>query len=107
VVSALATGAIEVVIVNDGVPIVEAELSCPSGHLEKKFFKIEELEKPQICPEHKQPFGIFGKEDAIDALREIAKNHGARVEVVSKEIREGQSLWALGGIGAILRYRLS
>ena len=40
-------------------------------------------------------------------LREMAENTGAKVEIISTETEEGQQFNNLGGIGAILRFRIS
>ncbi len=39
-------------------------------------------------------------------LEEMAGNTGAKVEIISTETEEGQQFNNLGGIGAILRYRI-
>lgn len=42
----------------------------------------------------------------IDELIEKAKNYGTNVEIISKDTREGEQLFQLGGIAALLRYKV-
>ncbi len=42
----------------------------------------------------------------VKELRPLAENIGANVEIISIETEEGQQFYNLGGIGAILRYKL-
>ncbi|MBR9678816.1 MAG: peptide chain release factor 1 [Nanoarchaeota archaeon] len=45
-------------------------------------------------------------EEKIEKINDIAKNYGTQIMIVSTETREGETLKALGGIGAILRYEI-
>jgi stalled ribosome rescue protein Dom34 len=42
-----------------------------------------------------------------ETLTETAKNLGSEVEIISVDSREGAQFKELGGIGAILRYKIS
>jgi len=44
-----------------------------------------------------------GKEDK--ELEEKAKQYGTIVEVISKDTREGDQLFQIGGIGGLLRWK--
>jgi len=44
--------------------------------------------------------------ELIDVLSEKAKNVGSEVEIISVDTREGAQFKELGGVGAILRYKL-
>lgn len=44
---------------------------------------------------------VVGKE-----LRTIAENMGTTIEVVTRETPEGDQFWSIGGIGAILRFKV-
>ena len=39
-------------------------------------------------------------------IAEKAKDYGTNIEIVSKDTREGEQLFQLGGIAAILRYKV-
>lgn len=99
-------GAVDIILLSEKFDMVEVELECPSGHVIKRFVKPEETEK-QTCHEHKQAMGLLGKMEAHEAIEVIAERFGTKLEVISSDSREGEQLAALGGIAAILRYRLS
>lgn len=44
-------------------------------------------------------------EEEIKEFEKLAKNYGAKIEVISRDTREGEQLYQLGGIGAILRWK--
>ncbi len=105
VLSALETGAVDIIIVSEKFDLVEVELEDKQGHEDKRFVKAEEASN-QICAQCSQKMGVLGQMDTFDALKERASQYGTHVEVISKDTREGEQLVALGGIGALLRYRL-
>lgn len=50
---------------------------------------------------------IFSKDydrEKVKELKEIAKNMGTTIEIVSRETEEGEQFYSLGGIGAIQRF---
>jgi len=84
--------------------------------LVQKFF--EELRK-------ESGLVTYGKENVLKAVKmgaveiimisegfetktftELAKQYGSQVEIISKDTREGEQLYQLGGIAAILRWKL-
>jgi len=42
----------------------------------------------------------------VKELKPIAENIGANVEIISTDTEEGQQFYNLGGIGAILRFKV-
>ena len=77
---------------------------CEAGHAEKKFCKPG-AEREQACKECGKKMKVIGEKDPIDAIEELAKTFGTKIEIVSVDTGEGQKLEAIGGIGAILRYK--
>ncbi|MFH0829727.1 MAG: LAGLIDADG family homing endonuclease [Candidatus Aenigmatarchaeota archaeon] len=106
VLEATRQGAVDIMLMSEGLNMVEVEVECPTGHIFKRFVKSEEAEK-QVCQDHKHAAGLLGKMEAHEALEGVAEQFGTKLEVISKETREGEQLAALGGIAAILRYRIS
>ena len=41
-----------------------------------------------------------------DELIEKSENYGTSVEIISKDTREGEQLFQLGGIAALMRYKV-
>lgn len=44
--------------------------------------------------------------EIVDTFVELAKQYGTKVEMISRDTREGEQLYQLGGIAAILRWKL-
>jgi peptide chain release factor subunit 1 len=105
VLDAVKKGAVDTILVNEGAEWEELELTCSCGHAEKKFVRIKDKES-QKCPDCGNVLRIIGEMDILDALDDLATQFSTKVEVISGETQEGEQLKALGGVGAILRYRL-
>jgi len=99
---ALALGAVDTLIVSEGFEFKAYSIKCMScGHEEEVVKRAEHA--PTICP--KCGSQITPEEiDVFAKLEELAKNTGAKFELVSAETQEGAQFLQLGGIGAILRY---
>lgn len=104
VLSALEAGAVETLLVSEGLDWKAVELACGCGWSGKRYVRAAEVEN-QVCPSCGRIAGVIGQADIVDAFDELAKKYGTSMEVVSTETREGGQLAALGGIAAILRYR--
>lgn len=105
VMRALNAGAVDTIIISEGVDEAEVELQCNCGYSYKKFLRKENLEKER-CPKCGGKAGYMGERDAIEAFEELAKQYGTKIEIISRETREGEQMFQMGGIGAMLRYRL-
>ena len=104
VLKALKAGAIEILLLSEGVDWEEVELQCSCGFAEKKMVRISQKDSQQ-CPECGQIMKIMGELDIVDAFEELVKEYGTTLEVISRDTREGEQLYQIGGIGAILRWK--
>jgi peptide chain release factor subunit 1 len=102
-VKALQAGAVEIILVSDELELEELEVECSQGHAYKKFGNPDDK---HLCKECGQKMSIIGEMDIIDAFEDLAKQYKTEVIIVSRDTREGEQLYELGGIGAILRWRL-
>ena len=105
VLKAVKQGAVNTILINEGLAWEEVEVTCSCGFSEKKVVRIKD-KSSQKCPDCQANLKILGEMDILDALDELAKQYGSEVEVISNETPEGSQLEALGGIGAVLRYKL-
>lgn len=104
VLNALEKGAVEILLVSEDFPWKEVKAYCQKCDIaEKKFIKENQV---LLCPKCKNEMEIIEEMDGIDALEEIAKNYGTEIVIVSRGTREGEQFYNLGGIGAILRWKL-
>lgn len=97
----LESGAVEMILVSEGFDWKEFELICASGHAEKRFGK-DDSEFVCSCGQKMQ---IIGEQDGIDAVEQMAERYNTKIEIISQDTREGEQLFQLGGIGAMLRWR--
>ncbi len=103
---ALIMGAVDIVLVSDGIDRVRADVEClECGHEAERTIKsVSVLPK---CPECGSSMEIIEKVDLVDELHELAKSVGSEVELISDESEEGELLLnAFGGLAAILRFRV-
>ena len=60
----------------------------------------------QICPTCGTKLRVEGTKELIEALTEKAETFGSKVELISTDTREGKQFKELGGVGALLRYKV-
>lgn len=105
VLRAMEAGAIDIILLSENLDWTAVELQCGCGWSGKRYVRNDEAEK-QSCPNCGRIAGVIGKADIIDAMTDLAKGYNTTTEVISTDTREGSQLAALGGIAAILRWRL-
>ncbi len=104
VLTALQKGAVELLLVSEDFPWREVKAYCRKcDYAEKKF--VKENEKV-LCPKCGNEMEIIEEVQGIEALEEIAKDYGTKVYIVSRGTREGEQFYNLGGIGALLRWKV-
>ncbi len=104
VIKALKMGAVEVLLVSEGLNKLRREVRCANcGHSEVRGDKgILSATCPR-CGAEMTPV----KKDIVEELYEMAESVGTRLELISEASEEGQMLLkAFGGIAALLRFRV-
>ena len=106
---ALMMGAVETVLISDGINKKKVEVECPECGYEDEFsIKKNKNPEEEECPECGAKFEVVDEEDMIDEIFEEAEQVGSDVEIISEESEEGELLLnAFGGIAALLRFRVS
>ncbi len=102
--SALDYGAVKTLLISEEYDWVRTKLTCQCGNKIEKDIKPGSVQK---CPKCKSEMKIEGEKELIDVLSEQAKGLGSEVEIISVDSREGEQFKEIGGIGAVLRYKLS
>ncbi len=111
--SALARGAVEIILISEGIDYTRTTITCSScGTSSEKTLPPDTIVKfendlvNQQCPRcQNQTLQVTEKQDIIEELGELAQETNAEIEIISPETEEGkQLLTAFRGIGAILRW---
>ncbi len=113
VIKALQNGIVSMMIVTDDINFVKINTKCKSCGNTLEIFtdrhelvstKQELISKPcVICGEIVYE---TNERDIVDYLEELATSTGSKLEIISGKSEEGMQISSLGGIGAILRFRL-
>jgi peptide chain release factor subunit 1 len=101
----LETGAVDTLLLSEDLNLLHVRLICSNGHEAEKDLMEADI-KLQKCKECGAPMKAEAKEDITESLAEKAKEFGAKVEFVSADTPEGNQFRQLGGVGALLRYKM-
>ncbi len=103
---ALELGAVDVLLVSEGLRKLRLRVRCTNGHEEVRTV-ADEATLPK-CPACGADYALVEKRDIVDELSALAERTNAKVELVSNDSDEGGLLLkAFAGIAAILRYRVT
>jgi peptide chain release factor subunit 1 len=100
---ALDFGAVKTLLISEEFNWIRAKFSCQCGFETEKDVKRDTIKK---CPKCKSEMEITEEKDLTGVLSEQAESIGSKVEIISTESREGAQFDQLGGIAAILRYKI-
>jgi peptide subunit release factor 1 (eRF1) len=100
---ALELGAIEELIISENFEFVRKNLACKNGHKKVVVLKKDEKAYCEICGEEMK---VESEEEIFDEIVEKAEELGAKVHIVSDDTEEGKGFKSMGGIGAILRFKI-
>ena len=102
-------GAVEVLLISEGLRAERLSISCPNGDHESKLTRAfkpgEDSTSAGQCPVCGSNLEVIERVDIVDELSELADQMATQVEFISTDFDEGsQLLNAFGGIVAILRF---
>ena len=105
--NALRLGAVDTLLVSEGLRKARAKLRCANGDWEGEK-TIDDAGELPTCPKDGGPLTVVESRELIEDLTMMAAQMGTNVELISKDSEEGQLLLrAFGGIAAILRFRVT
>lgn len=103
--SMLDQGAVDILIISEGLRKYRTTITCESCGLIKNYTTTKKDEGITVCPECGGPRVDVEVMDIVDELSDIAELSGTTVEIISEDSDEGNTLMtAFGGIAALLRY---
>ncbi|MFB6203323.1 MAG: LAGLIDADG family homing endonuclease [Candidatus Nanohaloarchaea archaeon] len=106
VMKAMKMGAVDTVLISESLDMFQAEYECPNGHEDDVIEEEPEIEDSKECPECSEEMDLEEMSDIVDVLGEKAEEMSSDLEIISTDHEEGQRLENMGGIAAILRYRI-
>lgn len=104
--NALDMGAVETVLISEDYEVFHATYKCENGHEEEVFEEKPHIEDKMECSECGGDMKLEEISHVVDALGEVAENMGSELEIISSDHEEGKRLLNMGGVAAILRYRI-
>lgn len=103
---ALKMGAVDTLLISEDADMFEAKYECPNGHEEQIFEEEARISDTMECDECNEEMSLEEISDIVDAFSDKAEEMGSDLELISTGHEEGQRLLNLGGVAAILRYRI-
>jgi peptide subunit release factor 1 (eRF1) len=100
---ALEMGAVNELIILENFEYVRKHLVCENGHKKTVIAKKDEKIKCDVCGKE---MNVEKEEDIFDEIVLKAEELGAKVNIVSDDTEEGKGFRSMGGIGAILRFKI-
>jgi peptide chain release factor subunit 1 len=104
---------VDTVLISEDAGFTKINVKCKAcGYVREGIFGKETymIEKPKLiqsCPQCTSTNLDIEERDLVDLIEEMALPVGTKVEVISTKNEAGMMFKNVGGIGAILRYRLS
>ncbi len=103
---ALEMGALDTLLISEALRKQRMQVSCPNCGYEGEV--TTSSQEPGACPECGGDLAVEAVADMVEELHEAAERLGTKVEFISEDSEEGSLFWrAFGGLGGILRYRVS
>ncbi|EGQ43627.1 MAG: peptide chain release factor 1 [Candidatus Nanosalina sp. J07AB43] len=103
---ALDMGAVDTVLISEDLELFHATYKCDNGNRREIFEEKPEIEEEVNCPQCSKNMQLEEISHIVDALGEVAENMGTDLEIISTSHEEGRRLMNMGGVAAILRYRI-
>jgi peptide chain release factor subunit 1 len=112
VLKALENGSVDTLLVSEDFDWRRVKMSCQCGYKTEldmpmdKLKNIKSGEQKVKCDKCKGDMEIVGERDMVEILTSKVDQSGAKMEYISTSTTEGQQFKELGGIGALLRFKL-
>jgi len=103
---ALDMGAVETVLISESTELYYAEFKCENDHHEHLFEAEASIPEEKECEECGQRMNLVEISDIVDEFGEKAEEMSSDLEIIGNEHEEGRRLENMGGVAAILRYRI-
>jgi peptide chain release factor subunit 1 len=106
VMKAMKMGAVDTVLISEDYNMYRAEYICPNDHEKDVFEDKARISDSVECDECGEGMDLEQMTDIVDLMAEKAEEMSSDLEIISADHEEGRRLLNMGGIAAILRYRI-
>ncbi len=112
VLKVLEASSVDILLISEEFDWQRIKLSCQCGYeneIDMPIEKLKEIKSGKVkvkCEKCKGDMQITGERDMTEILIAKAEELGSKVEFISTGTNEGQQFKELGGIGALLRFKL-
>ena len=106
VMKAMKMGAVDTVLISEDLDLYQASYECDQGHDDVIYEPEPEIMEEKTCKECGNAMDLLEMSDIVDVVTEKAEEMSSDVEIISTDHEEGRRLANMGGIAAILRYRI-
>ncbi|MFB6214069.1 MAG: peptide chain release factor aRF-1 [Candidatus Nanohaloarchaea archaeon] len=103
---ALEMGAVDTLLITEDVDLFAAKYRCENGHEDTVFERRPEIDDTHKCPECGEEMELEEISDIVDEFGKKAEGMDSDLEIISTDHEEGRRLDNLGGVAAIMRYRI-
>ncbi|MFH7882590.1 MAG: peptide chain release factor aRF-1, partial [Candidatus Aenigmatarchaeota archaeon] len=103
---ALEANSVDTLLISEEFDWVRVRLKCPQCNYFLKKDLARKIASEQVCPKCKKNLALEESNNLVDILKEMAEERGIRVEFISATSKEGIRFKQIGGIGALLKYKI-
>ncbi|MCU0798497.1 MAG: peptide chain release factor aRF-1 [Candidatus Thermoplasmatota archaeon] len=104
---ALQAGAVDVLLLSEGIRMMHRTFKCPTCGKEVAVFQKASTDPLLKCPEDGSECDLEKEEDMVEELAKVCESYSTTFELISTDSSEGSMLLkAFGGLAALLRYRM-
>lgn len=106
VMKAMDMGAVETVLISEDIELFEAVYECPEGHEKRVHEEEPEISDSVECDECSEEMKLEEMHDIVDVFANKAEEMSSDIKIISTNHEEGERLMNMGGIAALMRYRI-
>lgn len=106
VMKAMEMGAVETALISEDADLFEAKYECPNGHEDRIYDQQPNIMDEKTCEECGKEMELEEMSDIVDVIADKAEEMSSDVQIISTDHEEGRRLSNMGGVAAILRYRI-
>ncbi len=102
---ALDMGAVDIMLISENFSMYRVKFKCHCGFSTEK--DVAEDDKKHLCDNCNSLLKVEEENDLSEILIKDAEKYGTKIEWISVDTEEGRQFSKIGGLGGLLRYKIS